>query len=144
MSDVLSFVVNSTDSTVPLKLSVWVNDQCCFGPTLIDKETVFRHEISDDEDLEYRIKIELSGKIDEYTKLDEQGNIVKDALLEFKDFEIMGINIDTFMTSKIKYHHDFNGHGPATEQQFGMSMGCNGTLEFTFTTPLYMWLLENM
>lgn len=143
-NETLNFSVAPTDPAVPLTLAVYINDQCCFGPTSVDQELKFSHEINDDEDKQYTVRIEMSGKTDAHTKIDEQGNIIKDALLEFKTFELMGIDIDIVMCKTAKYRHNHNGHSDDVEQNFAMSMGCNGTVEFEFTTPVYMWLLENL
>jgi hypothetical protein len=48
-------------------------------------------------------------------------------------------------SEQAEYHHDCNG----TAQQvildkFYREMGCNGTVSLKFTTPVYLWLLENM
>ena len=138
-----TFVVTPTDASVPLKLSVWINDRCCLEPTEINQEFTFSDGFEDGEDQQYNVRIEMSGKTDEHTKINEQGNIVKDALLEFKNFELMGIDITTVM-HKAKYRHNHNGHSDEVVQDFAMSMGCNGAVEFTFTTPIYMWLLEHL
>jgi len=42
------------------------------------------------------------------------------------------------------YRHNLNGTGPEIDDQFFGDMGCNGTVELKFTTPVYLWLLENM
>jgi hypothetical protein len=43
-----------------------------------------------------------------------------------------------------KYQHDFNGTGKLTTQNFYGELGCNGTVSLKFSTPIYIWLLENM
>jgi len=42
------------------------------------------------------------------------------------------------------YVHDFNGTGKFVNKQFFGEMGCNGTVELKFSSPFYLWLLENM
>lgn len=143
-TETFTFEVESTDPSVPLKLAVWINDECCLAPTQVNEALTFKHEINDDDEKEYTVRIEMSGKTDEHTKIDEQGNIVKDALLKFKNFEIMGISIDTVMHTGPKYRHNHNGHSDEVEQNFALAMGCNGNVEFKFTTPIYMWLLEHL
>lgn len=144
MSETFTFKALPTDSSAPLQLSVWINDVCCFEPTVIDKELVFSHNINDNEDREHNVRIVLSGKTDEHTKIDEHGNIVKDALIIFKNFEILGIDIDTVVHKEAKYRHNHNGHSDEVEQTFSWAMGCNGTVEFKFTSPIYIWLLEHL
>lgn len=142
--EIFSFVVTPTDSSVPLTLTVRINDQISTPPTLIDRETVIRHELDDQEGQTYRICLEMSGKTNEHTRLDQEGNIVSDALLEFKNFELMGVDINDVMCKNAVYHHNHNGNTDTVKQRFLYAMGCNGTVEFEFTTPIYMWLLENL
>jgi hypothetical protein len=48
------------------------------------------------------------------------------------------------VTEVAAYHHDTNGStAPVTDSFYG-TMGCNGRVEMRFTTPIYLWLLENM
>ena len=142
--ETFSFRARSTDADVPLQLTVWINDQCVTELTAVSNETLFSYPIEDIDQHTYKIRIEMSGKTDQHTKIDEQGNIVKDVLLEFSNFELMGIDIGLFMHQKVKYRHNHNGHSEPVEINFAMNMGCNGTVEFEFTTPAYLWLLENL
>ena len=55
-------------------------------------------------------------------------------------------NVDlgyTFIENSV-YHHDFNGTQDPVEDEFYGDMGCNGTLTFSFQSPVYMWLMMNM
>jgi hypothetical protein len=113
------------------------------------------HEISD-QDAEHELIIELYGKLPQHTKIDDVGNIVKDALITVENFQIDDIDISLMLTNFpntlyqdvpthiIQYCHDFNGTQPATINTFHGAMGCNGTVTLKFTTPIYLWLLENM
>ena len=58
--------------------------------------------------------------------------------------QIDDILIDQLLTNKLEYIHDFNGSQSTVKDKFYGVMGCNGTAEFEFTTPFYLWLLENM
>ena len=141
----LSFQVRPSDESVPLTMALWINDQCVYGPCAIVEPTVVSQDLSDDIDgVTYRIRIEMTGKKDEHTTLNAQGEIIKDSLLLFQDFELMEINVDQCIREKAQYRHTTNGHTEPVTQQFNGSMGCNGTVEFEFSTPLYLWLLENM
>ena len=67
------------------------------------------------------------------------GTDAQDITVEFDDIEI-----DQIVSELAEYHHNFNGTQPAIVDQFYGEMGCNGTLRLEFTTPIYLWLLENM
>jgi len=73
-----------------------------------------------------------------------------------ENFKIDDIDISSMLTNYpnqlysdmpthiIQYCHDFNGTQPAVVDRFHGSLGCNGTVTLKFTTPIYLWLLENM
>ena len=121
---------------------------CLDGTTVYDNPHVtemyhFKHDISD-EDGEHQLTIELYGKQPEHTKIDQSGNIIQDALLSVTGILLDGISIDQMSTELIEYHHDFNGSRSAVVDRFYGTLGCNGQLKLSFTTPIYLWLLENM
>ena len=143
-------------NTIQLEFDIGTNSaDCALGArVLLDGTTVydnphvtqthhFSHDISD-EDAEHELLIELYGKLPEHTKITETGEITQDALLSIAGILLDGISIDQISTELIEYHHDFNGSRPAVADRFYGSMGCNGQLRLKFTTPIYLWLLENM
>lgn len=86
----------------------------------------------------------MSGKTPKQTVIDHQGNIVSDVLLQITNIEVDGIDISTVFAEKSTYTHDFNGSGDTVVDRFYGSMGCNGSVKLDFSTPFYLWLLENM
>jgi hypothetical protein len=79
-----------------------------------------------------------------HTQLDEQGNIVQDAVLTLSDLEFDRLNVMQIVAEQSNYSHNFNGSQPDGIHRFYGDMGCNGTVSLKFTTPVYLWLLENM
>ena len=61
------------------------------------------------------------------------------AALAFDEIELKQIFIDHAV-----YTHNFNGTQTEIQDKFYGEMGCNGTVSFKFTTPVYLWLLENL
>jgi hypothetical protein len=86
----------------------------------------------------------LSGKTIDHTKIDEHGNIIKDAVLQVLNVTIDAIDVHKLFLEKCVYEHDFNGSQPAVKATFHGIAGCNGAIIFKFSTPIYLWLLENM
>ena len=144
ITETLKFRVEPSDASLPLQLSVWLNDRCCLPTTTITEPLDFSTDIVDDNDQQYTLKIVMTGKTDAFTKIDDQGNIVTVSLLKFENFEIMGIAIDQVVRENAIYQHNHNGHSDNIEDKFFLSMGCNGTVELAFSTPVYVWLLENL
>lgn len=106
-----------------------------------------KHQIShvfDDVDGEQHVlSIALSDKLPCHTKIDEQGNIESDLLVDISQFSLDSVNIDQLVWDTSRYYHNFNGTQSSTIERFYGSMGCNGRVEFQFTSPVYIWLLEN-
>jgi hypothetical protein len=90
------------------------------------------------------LRIVLQGKTLDHTQIDADGNIVKDATLQISNVVIDEIDINQLFLDKCVYTHNFNGTQPEIADTFHGVAGCNGTISFEFSTPIYLWLLENM
>lgn len=102
------------------------------------------YDFEDTDNAEHLLEIELSGKNAEHTKIAETGEILQDILITIDGISFDGINIDQLMFDLAEYHHDNNGNtSPVVDKFFGI-MGCNGKVSLKFTTPVHLWLLENM
>jgi hypothetical protein len=101
-------------------------------------------EFNDADDQTHVLEFVLSGKTSEHTRITEQGEIVSDVTVQIKDIAFDDIVIDQMVSELAEYHHDFNGTQSAVVDRFFGIMGCNGTVRLEFTTPIYLWLLENM
>jgi hypothetical protein len=103
-----------------------------------------RYEFDDAEESEHVLTFEMSGKKPGHTTLDAEGNIINDAVLNISDIAFDDIGLGHMFTEVTKYHHDHNGTTESITQPFYGVMGCNGRAEMRFSTPIYLWLLENM
>jgi hypothetical protein len=106
-------------------------------------ETQIQHQLLDN-DGDHDVVFELFGKTHDHTTVDADGNIVSDAMLLVSDLEIDSIDINQIAQFQAVYHHDFNGSQAPQQDKFYGHMGCNGTVQLKFSTPFYLWLLENM
>lgn len=139
----LSFDIGTTDAVAIIAIAVWVNDNCIFQTDHVKELHKIVYNINDD-DGEHTLKIVMSGKSADHTKIDTAGNILQDVMLQISNFNIDGIDVNQLFQDKIVYTHDFNGTQPETTDTFHGYMGCNGTVSLAFSTPMYLWLLENM
>lgn len=90
------------------------------------------------------LAITLMNKTAADTRLDAEGKILEDKLLQINDVAIDEVNIDQLVHMLSTYQHDGNGTtDPVTEKFYG-PMGCNGTVILQFKSPVYLWLLEHM
>lgn len=101
-------------------------------------------EFDDADDQPHVLEFVLSGKTIEHTRITDQGEITSDVTVRIEDIAFDDIVIDQIVSELAEYNHDFNGTQPATVDRFYGEMGCNGTVRLEFTTPIYLWLLENM
>ena len=136
--------ISSTDAAAKLGIQVWVDDLCIHQHSHVTESYRVQHKINDDEEKSHRLKIVMTGKTSDYTQLDADGNIIKDAMLSIRNMAFDGINIDKMVYKLATYQHDFNGTQPQCSDEFFGDMGCNGSVELEFTTPSYLWLLEHM
>jgi len=133
---------NSADS--PVGLEVWVDNRLLQDINPVIGSTLVSVDVEDIDGAEHELKFVLKNKTQDHTKVDDAGNILKDSVVQIKNLKFDEIEIGHMFYEQAVYCHDFNGNGPATEEKFYGTMGCNGTVSLKFTTPMYLWLLENM
>ena len=138
-----SCAVSPTTTAIPLGCEIWIDSTCVFDQDRITEPVTVDHEFSD-ADGEHVLRITLKNKLPEHTQVDEQGNILSDALLNVSEISFDEIDCTQIVHDHAVYHHNLNGTGPTIEDQFFGDIGCNGTVELKFTTPVYLWLLESM
>ena len=132
---------NSADN--PVGLEVWLDNNLVHDFILVTGPTPVIFDVADD-DGEHELRFVLKNKTQDHTKIDEQGNIVADSVITINKIMFDGIDLGHGLTEQSVYTHNFNGNGPETQEKFYGTMGCNGTVSLKFTTPVYLWLLENL
>ena len=101
------------------------------------------HEFDEDEK-EHCLYIVMKGKTQADTQIDDQGNIISDAVIDIKNIALDEINIDQLISELGQYIHNGNGSHDLIKDQFFGTLGCNGCVELKFACPVYLWLLETM
>jgi hypothetical protein len=139
----ISGFIDSSDKKIPLGTEVWIDNICVINVEHVDRIVHFLHEISDN-DGEHELRIVMKHKTADHTEVNETGEIVRDAMLSISDIKFDEIELGQVFLEKTTYAHDFNGSQALIEDKFFGDMGCNGTVSLKFTTPTYLWLLENM
>ena len=117
-----------------------------------DKPTIIEFEYELEESKSYNLIINRLGKNAGQTVV-EDGKIVKDQLLHIKSIEIDEIDIGSLVYEGV-YKPEYPEPWATQQAEAGnklpetlknvSQMGHNGTWTFTFTSPFYMWLLENL
>ena len=139
----ISCEIDTTDALVPLDITVLVDGQPIFDHCHVDGVIKVSHDLPEDEG-DHELCFVMQNKQLEHTQIDESGAIVQDARIVIRDIAFDEIPLGQIMIEKATYTHDFNGTGNTQTEKFYGEMGCNGTVSLKFTTPIYLWLLENM
>jgi hypothetical protein len=126
-----------------LAFEVLLNNTVVFATAHVAQPTTVEFAIADDEG-EHELKFVLKNKTQDHTAIDEQGNITSDAVLSITNVSIDGIKLGHMFSEQTCYYHDTNGTESLAEHKFFGAMGCNGHVSLKFSTPIYLWLLENM
>ena len=138
----ITFLVRATGTDLHLRLILDGQQIQDLEPTAQDQKISV--QINDDVESEHCLSLLMSGKHWDHTKVDEQGTILEDRVIEISDVKIDDIELGYVFTQTAKYTHDCNGTAAEITEPFYGTMGCNGQVDFRFSTPVYLWLLENM
>lgn len=135
--------INTTDPSAPLSLKIFLDKTEIYSNDHVREEVKFRYDIEED-DQEHELFFVMSGKTQEHTLIDASGAFLQDASLIIKNITFDEIDVEMLVVKNATYAHDFNGTQQPTTTKFYGEMGCNGTVNLKFSTPIYLWLLENM
>ncbi len=124
-------------------IELWIDDDKFFDNNISPGRHHVIHELECAEG-EHWFHIVFKDKLPENTQIDDQGSIISDALIDIENVCLDEINIDTMLHALADYVHDGNGTKTVAVHPFYGHLGCNGRVELKFSTPVYLWLLENM
>ena len=138
----ISCTIGTNDPGVKLGLEVWLDDQQLFDTNHVSDQQL-EWLIGVDE-ADHELRFIMKNKTIDHTQIDTNGNIIKDATIKINDLSFDEIVLGQIFIDHAKYTHNFNGTKDTITDKFYGEMGCNGTVSLKFTTPIYIWLLENM
>lgn len=104
----------------------------------------FEHEFTDSANAQHVLEIEMMGKLPSDTEIDSQGQILSDRAITIENMAFDDIELGQLVIDSATYTHDFNGSQDTIQDQFYGSLGCNGIVRIEFSSPVYLWMLENM
>jgi|TARA_B110000114_G_C14869513_1_gene308220 hypothetical protein len=139
----ISFDLTSSDYDCGLGFEVFYNNKQILNIDHCRSSTILAFTL-DAEEGDQELKFIMKNKTMDHTTVDENGQIVKDAYLNISNFTINSVELGHTFLEQCKYHHDFNGSQEPVVDKFWEIMGCNGTLIFSFQSPIYLWLVMNM
>ena len=118
-----------------------------------DNPTLIEFEAELEEDKKHDLIINRSNKSAGQTVINSKGDILKDQLLHIKRIEIDEIDLGALVFTGLytpKYPEPWATQMAESGRELKESftnvsqMGHDGEWKFTFSTPFYMWLLENL
>jgi hypothetical protein len=139
----ITFDLTSSDYAAALGFEVLLDDVSLLSIDHVTEPMPVSLEIHDDEG-EHEFKFVMKNKTPDHTVVDENSNITKDAMLSIANIAFDDVKLGQVFVEHCVYHHDFNGSQAPVEDEFYGAMGCNGYVSLRFTTPMYLWVLENM
>jgi len=140
----------------PPHAEVLINDISHYKGEILgtkDKPTLIEFEQEVEENKSYDLTIHRTGKAKNQTVINEKGDILKDQLLHIKSIEIDEIDIGGLVYEGVytpiypePWATQQRHEGNELKESFKnvTIMGHNGKWSFTFGSPFYMWLLENL
>lgn len=108
----------------------------------VTEETVIERELFVEDEKQYKLNFTLHDK-SKYDTVVEDGKIIKDTVVKIKQIELDDVDITPMLSiNKDTFYYIHNGS--SQKDIFFDTMGVNGTSTIEFTTPFYVWLLENL
>ena len=135
--------VSSTDPTAKIGLEIWLDDTQIYNTEHVADPVNFAHELADTEG-DRQLRFIMKNKTPKHTTIDTDGNILTDCRVCIGNLSFDGIDLRQIFIEKSVYEHNFNDTADTVQNKFYGEMGCNVTVSLAFTTPVYLWLLENM
>jgi len=117
------------------------------------KPDIIEFERELEEGKEYDLVIKRTGKGKGQTVVNEKGDILKDQLLHIKRIEVDEINIGALVFEGVytpQYPEPWatqqRASGNELQEEFKncTNLGHDGEWKFSFSSPFYIWLLENL
>lgn len=88
-------------------------------------------------------QIIVEGKTQSHTVLNQDGSIKSDcyAIIRKIIFDDIDVTSEYCQGQKIYMHNNNNTSDVINDEFYGF-IGCNGTINLIFSTPLHLWMLE--
>lgn len=124
-----------------------VFDNMIISKFICDGQVHFiNHLVTNQEDdikTQRNFQITMHGKNQNHTIINKHGDIQFDCHAIINKIVFDEINVtDEFCQGQGTYMHNNNGNSDTINDEFYGFIGCNGTVNLMFNTPLHIWMLE--
>jgi hypothetical protein len=127
------------------QFSIWLDDHLVVASEIVSAaQQEIKFERTIDEGL-HTLKIRLENKTNQDTVV-ENGEVVKDMLLNIDDITIDDISLGNLLWSAeyvLDHPQEYRGQ-TISKLDNCVNLGWNGTYVLKFTSPFYIWLLEQL
>jgi hypothetical protein len=126
-------------------LTVYVDHHKIFQSTAQSQIQTITYDLDEDPE-EHKLLLVMSGKNSTHTRLDDNDQIVSDIFFTINRLEFEQLDMkELFCQGRRSWHtHSFNSSQPEFDDEFYGDIGCNGTVVIPFSTPIYLWLSDNL
>ena len=138
----ISCTIGTINPAAELGLEVWLDDQQLFDTNHVSDQQL-EWQVTEDE-ADHELRFIMKNKTTDHTQVDENDKIIQDSRITIQNLCFNEMALGQLVIDHAEYIHDFNGTKDSVTDKFYGEMGCNGTVSLKFTTPIYIWLLENM
>ena len=128
------------------KIKVAINNNILLD-TQLEEKLDFKQTVELSEGKSYQLTFTLYDKTDNDTEILEDGTIKQDTLVTLSQLQLENVDLTDTMSLHndiFYYEHDTNGTAQLEKHTLYNTLGCNGTATINFTTPFYIWSLENL
>ncbi len=122
----------------PLFVKLLVNDRVLNFDISGEPNKNIEKKLNLDNEL-HELKIQITGKNDQNTSIDQQGKIIQDSFIEITDLQFDNISVLNMLKNETNF-----GVFVSNDQNIltkTANFGYNGTLTIPFKVPIYNWLL---
>jgi hypothetical protein len=126
-------------------LEVYVDHTKLFQSTAQTQIQTITYNLAEDSE-DHELKLIMSGKNRTHTTLTSEGKILSDIFFTINrlEFEELDMRELFCLGRRSWYRHNFNSSQPEFDDEFYGDIGCNGTVFMPFSTPIYLWLGNNL
>jgi hypothetical protein len=126
-------------------LEVYVDHTKLFQSTAQTQIQTITYNLAEDS-ADHELKLIMSGKNRTHTTLNSEGKILSDIFFTINrlEFEELDMRELFCLGRRSRHRHNFNSSQPEFDDEFYGDIGCNGTVFMPFSTPIYLWLGNNL
>jgi hypothetical protein len=136
--------VSTNCPELPINLKIDHNNTVVFDDQIINDVNI-SFDFDDGVEVEHVVKFIVHGKTDLHTQLSNTNEIIKSSEITITQISLDGFSLTPYiMANPLLYIHSNNGYTDQIHSEFFDTAGCNGEIILKFTSPIYLWLLDNM